>query len=408
MKKSSFLIVGILIFLGIFGVSGFYIFSTKIGDVRPALLPAQDIPSVQTTSPNTSSTEKFQASTIPLELPEGFAFTVYAENLGKARDVEIINDVVVVSIPEKGQVMVLKDTNADGKAEIANILLTNLNKPHGLAFHKGKLFVAEETQVVRYSFDGEKLTATQEKKLFDLPAGGRHTTRTLAFDDKDTMYISIGSTCDVCYEKDKRISTIMISDADGNNPRVFAKGLRNAPFIAWNSQTNSLWVTEMGRDFLGDNIPPDEINIVTEGKDYGWPICYGNNIHDTKFDKNTYIQDPCKDTQKPVYNIPAHSAPLGITFINSSQFPENWQGDALVAYHGSWNSTKPVGYKIVRLKVNGNTVEGEENFMTGFLPSTATSGGQTIGRPVDMAFSQEGNLFVSDDKSGRIYMIYKQ
>lgn len=140
--------------------------------------------------------------------------------------------------------------------------------------------------------------------------------------------------------------------------------------------------------------------IISENGDYGWPTCYGDRIHDTDFDKNVYTEDPCLFTQSPVFKIPAHSAPLGLTFINSKQFPEDWQGDLLVAYHGSWNRSIPTGYKVVRMKVDGNAISGEEDFLTGFL-----QGNQALARPVDLIFDKAGFLYISDDKAGYIFKI---
>jgi glucose/arabinose dehydrogenase len=195
----------------------------------------------------------------------------------------------------------------------------------------------------------------------------------------------------------------MVSDAEGNNPHTFASGLRNAPFLALHPTTGAVWATEMGRDNLGDNVPPDEINILREGKNYGWPICYGSKVYDTNFNSNTYVGDPCADTIAPIFPVPAHNAPLGLTFIKSDQFPAAQQDDLLVAYHGSWNRSVPDGYKIVRLSVRGGTVVGSDDFMTGFI-----SGRTVAARPVDVTFDVAGNLYVSDDKTGVIYIVQKQ
>ena len=400
MKKAAIILAIFIVVL----VGLFYLIRNSIGDIRPVILPAaqNSQSSEESASPNTNKTSP-KTSNLPLQLSNGLAFAVFAENLGKARDLELSpGGTLLISTPNTNQIIALPDNDNDGQADENKVILENLNNPHGLAFYKGKLFVAEEKQVVRYSWNEEQLLAKKEKVLFDLPEGGRHTSRTLAFDSKGNLYVSIGSTCDVCYEKDERIG-VMISDSEGTNPRLFAKGLRNAPFITINPKTDELWGTEMGRDFLGDNLPPDEINIIKEGKNYGWPICYGDNVHDVNFDTATYKDNPCEPNEKPTYNIPAHSAPLGLTFIKSDQFPQDWQGDLLVSYHGSWNSTKPVGYKVVRMDVEGNTIRSEEDFFTGFL-----QGAQTIGRPVDVLFDKEGNLFVSDDKAGRVYMIFQK
>jgi glucose/arabinose dehydrogenase len=217
------------------------------------------------------------------------------------------------------------------------------------------------------------------------------------------MYISIGSTCNVCNETPKIGGSLWISNSEGIKPQIFATGLRNAPFLTINPVTKELWATEMGRDFLGDNLPPDEINIIKKDKNYGWPLCYGNKIHDTNFDKKA--SNPCINTEPPLFEIPAHSAPLGIVFVDSSQFPSDWQGDLLVAYHGSWNRSTASGYKVVHMKVRGNSIVSAEDFLTGFLEGTDKD--LSKARPVDLLFDKQGNLYISDDKGGNIFIIQK-
>jgi hypothetical protein len=165
--------------------------------------------------------------------------------------------------------------------------------------------------------------------------------------------------------------------------------------------TGEVWATEMGRDWLGDDLPPDEINIIGEGRDYGWPICYGKNIHDAEFDKKVYARDPCADKTPSFIDIPAHSAPLGLAFFPEEGWPEEYWHDLLVAYHGSWNRSVPTGYKIVRyhLDSRGNYL-GEEDFITGWLTPAGA-----VGRPVDILIQPGGKLYISDDRAGLIYKV---
>lgn len=360
----------------------------KVGDVRPAVLP-----------PTKDITKIGDPLQFPLTLPPGFRVGIFAKGLGNARDLTFSpKGTLLVSISARGSVVALPDRNNDGKADEARAILTDLNKPHGIALFKSKLFVAEETRVVRYTFDEQALTGKEDKVLFSLPRAGRHITRTIAFDKKGVMFVSIGSTCDVCFEKHPFLGTVIISDEEGRNPRVFARGLRNSVFIAVDPKTDKLWGTEMGRDFLGDNKPPDEINVIEDGKDYGWPVCYGDRIFDEAFGQKTKAY--CNGTEPPLFDIAAHSAPLGLAFIYSEKFPKEWQGDLLVAYHGSWNRSTPIGYRVVRLALKGGTVVGEYDFITGFL-----KGPDVFGRPVDVAFDKHGSLFVSDDKAGVVYKV---
>ncbi len=340
---------------------------------------------------------KGDAVKIPLKSPQGFVVSVFADKLERPRDLMVSpGGTLLVSVPAKGQVLALIDKNNDGKADEVKTVLQNLNKPHGLGMQKNYLFVAEETQLVRYLWDEIKSEARLDRKLFDLPAGGRHTTRTITFSG-DSMYVSIGSSCDTCVEKHPWLASVIRSDIEGQNPVVYASGLRNAVFITANLQTGAIWSVDMGRDFLGDNIPPDEINVLYEGKNYGWPHCYGDRIFDPTLSGESSF---CTNTEPPVYKIQAHSAPLGLIFINSPMFPQSWQGDLLVSYHGSWNRSTPVGYKVVRLKVSGEHIIGVEDFLTGFLQGT-----EVLGRPVDLEFGIYGELYLSDDKAGTIYLI---
>ncbi len=343
---------------------------------------------------------------IPFQLPSGFTIHIFAQGLGNPRDLQFTpGGTLLVSNPTANQVLVLPDTNHDGLADSQKVIIKGENHVHGLAFYHEKLYIADVDKVVRYAWDEKNLEATKDRVLFLLPSNNDHNNRTLTFNDSGQLFISLGSTCNVCREAPEQGGSVLISNSEGVTPRIFATGLRNAPFTLVNSKTGELWGTEMGRDYLGDTTPPDEINIIKEGKDYGWPNCYGDRIHDTAFDTNQYIRDPCSSSEQPIFEIPAHSAPLGLTFINSPQFPPDWQGDLLVAYHGSWNSSVPVGYKVVHMKVNGNSITGSDDFLTGFLQGHTNN--SSLGRPVDLAFDTQGNLYISDDKAGAVYIVQK-
>lgn len=353
-------------------------------------------------NPETKKEQNSGENTDFLKVSSSFTIGIFAKSLGGgARDLEFSPEgVLLVSVPSLGKVMALPDRNGDGIADEIKDVLTNLDKPHGLAFFDGKLYVAETTRVTRYNWDGATLTASQDRVLFSLPyINPGHSTRSIAINKNGDMFISIGSSCDVCFEKEPFLATVIISDKDGRSPQLFAKGLRNAVFITINPQTQELWGGEMGRDYLGDDLPPDEINIIKEGKDYGWPNCFGNKVFDVKFNPSG-SPDICKSTEPPIYEIAAHSAPLGLVFINSEQFPKDWQNDLLVAYHGSWGRSTPTGYKIVRLHVAQNKIVGAEDFITGFLPAVA--------RPVDVLFDKYGSLYISDDKGGMIFKVVKR
>ncbi|MBI4127753.1 MAG: PQQ-dependent sugar dehydrogenase [Parcubacteria group bacterium] len=354
---------------------------------------------VNTSSPTEAPVEP-NTTGLPLSLPLGFSIATFAKDLSNARVLAFdARGNLWVSQTKKGIISLLEIE--DGKVIRQNPVLRNLNNPHGLDFDPFEpftLYFAEEDRISKIPVYSDAAPV----KIADLPSGGGHFTRTLGFGPDDRLYVSIGSSCNVCNEGDERRAKIFSMNPDGSDFREFARGLRNAVFFAWHPITDELWATENGRDLLGDDIPPDEINIIREGSNYGWPNCYGKNIHDTAFDKNTYIRNPCMEPFEipSAIDVQAHSAPLGLAFIPDS-WPEEYRDDLLVAYHGSWNRSVPTGYKVVRMKLDreGNFL-GEEDFITGWLREN----NEVLGRPVDLIF-HEGALYISDDKAGVIYRV---
>jgi glucose/arabinose dehydrogenase len=319
---------------------------------------------------------------------------------------------MLVSIPAQGKIVALPDRNNDGKADATITVADRLNQPHGLAFRCDqtcKLYIAETDQVAVYDYDQAKLRTSNKRKLLDLPDDGGHSSRTLLF-DQDRLLVAVGSSCNVCEERDERRAAIWKMNPNGSNAQLHARGLRNSVFLTHHPITKQVWATEMGRDLLGDNIPPDEINIIEPDRNYGWPICYGKNIHDTQFDRNRdYIRNPCEEPFEAASHIDlqAHSAPLGLAFVPAnSSWPEQYWNDLLVAYHGSWNRSTPTGYKIVRFDLDdrGQVIGEQHDFISGWL-----KGNQALGRPVDVQIRDDGSMYVTDDKAGVVYRVdYKK
>ena len=345
------------------------------------------------------------ATEFPLKLPVGMKIEIFARDLDGARVMAFdgAGDLWVSRTPE-GIVSKL-DVDQD-KVISQTDVFKNLNKPHGLAFDYtdySQLYIAEENQITRVSLNN----GNAKQKIADLPASGGHSTRTIDFGPDGRLYVATGSSCNVCDETDPRRAAIYSMNKDGSDFKMYAKGLRNSVFFDWSELDGSMWATENSRDLLGDNTPPDELNIIKEGANYGWPICYGQNIHDTEFDKKTYIRNPCMEPfETPAkVDLQAHSAPLGLSFVPERQiWPEDYWYDLIVAYHGSWNRTEPTGYKLVRVKIDGQgNYQGTEDFISGWY-----TGEGVLGRPVDVKFSPNGELFVSDDKAGVIYKITSQ
>jgi len=366
----------------------------SFGGALPVLLPAQK----DSTTPN-NQTQNSPVKSLPgLTLPSGFSISLFAQDLESPRDLIFDqNQTLLVSLPNEGKVIALPDKNKDGTADSEVTVISGLNRPHGLAFSDSYIYIAETDKVVRYSYNPIAFTATSPRKLFDLPAGGRHWSRSLLI-HQGKLLTSVGSSCDVCRESDWRRAAILISELDGTGLKTFASGLRNSVFMTTHPQTGEVWATDMGRDMIGNNLPPDEVNIVKEGGNYGWPFCYGQSIRDTSFEKNQ-SPNPCGSTVSSRIDLQAHSAPLGLAFIPQT-WPEEFRGKLLVAFHGSWNRNPPTGYKIVIVDPTINNPQSND-FITGWLRSDSSSSG----RPVDVEFSQSGALFVSDDKTGNIYLV---
>lgn len=335
-----------------------------------------------------------------LKVPTDFTISIFADNLKWARDLiwPDTNWNYILSRTSEWLITLLE--NKDGKIVNKKNLLNKLDNPHGLALSPdwSTLYYAETTKLSKLVLYSD----SKPIKLIDLPEWWRHFTRSLIYWPDEKLYISIWSTCDTCIETDERIATIYSVNTDWSNFQKVASWLRNSVFMATNPINWDLWATEMWRDNLWDNLPPDEINIIQKWSDYGWPICYGQNIHDTKFDKKTYIKDPCLDKIPAHIDLQAHSAPLWLSFIPEEWWPEEYWNDLLVSYHWSWNRSEPTWYKIVHIKLDDNwRVEKIEDFIYGWLDES----GSKLGRPVDILIFPGWLAFVTDDKKWVVYKI---
>ena len=338
-----------------------------------------------------------------LSVPTDFVASVYTVLPGEPRMLAYSPDGQLFATETgAGKVVLLKDTN--GVASDPVTFAEGLDMPHGLAFFKdpadGKtyLYVAEQGKVSRISYEaGQQRATTRQLLVNNLPKGGNHRTRTLAFGPDNKMYVSVGSSCNVCEDAPLRADVLQFNP-DGSGERVFAAGLRNAVGLAFNPTTGQLWETENGRDEIGNDMPPEEINILQDGKNYGWPYCYSNQVWDKDFNKRD--QAFCNTTVPPALPMQAHSAPLGISFYTGKRFPSAYQGAAFVGFHGSWNRDTKTGYKVVAIVVQNGQPVSYQDFATGWLnPQT----GEVWGRPVDPIMDQAGNLLVTDDQTGAIY-----
>lgn len=334
-----------------------------------------------------------------LNLPAGFSVSLFGLAKGPRFMAFSPAGVLHIAEPWEGTVVAMPDRDRDGVADERRVVIGGLNHPTSLAFHAGHLYVGEGHRVMRYDSDGQGGSVANPVPIVtDLPDGGQHWTRTIGIGPDERLYISVGSSCNVCVETDWKRASILQYNLDGSGGRVYAGGLRNSVGIAWQPGSGRLYATENGRDNLGDDLPPEELNEIRDGGFYGWPRCHGSGIRDPRFGTS---DDACAGQIAPAVAMQAHSAPLGLTFIGGSAFPETVHGDLLVAFHGSWNRSVATGYKVVRVVFRDGQPTGQvEDFLTGFLV-----GGGGWSRPVGVQFGPDGALYMTDDRGGGVFRI---
>ena len=339
-----------------------------------------------------------------LQVPTGFKVDVFAAEITGGRLMAVSPDgVLFIARQPKGDVVALPDRNGDGKADAVEVVASGLTRPHSVAFHKGYLYIATNPAILRMKYEGGKAQGTPEKpeKVVDLPVSTTsHWTRTVDFGPDGKMYVSIGSSCNSCEEEDERRTTIMQYNADGTGGRVFAKGLRNAIGIDFDPKTGKLWSTDMGQDKLGEEFPPCEINLIEDGKHYGFPYFVGDNVPNADLSNPTGSLKK-EDAVPPAYALPAHISPVGAAFYDGRKFPAAYR-TLYVALHGSSPTGRKerIGYKVVRVNIAKNKVTSIDDFVTGFL-----SNGEVSGRPAGVVTGADGSLYISDDNKGFIYRV---
>jgi glucose/arabinose dehydrogenase len=337
---------------------------------------------------------------LPIVLPAGFAADVFADGLGAPRALAVDSaGTLLVSIPSQGKVVALDDRAAGHPARPV-VVADGLDLPHGLAFRHGRLYVAETGRILQFRYDATRRRARDPAVVVaGLPAGEHHWTRGIAFGPDGGLYVSIGSSCDVCREADRRRASIVRYEADGSGERLFATGLRNPVGLAFHPRTGTLWTTINERDWRKGGAPPDYVTEVFAGSAYGWPDCY--------VERGRFVPDPelpdlrdCRGFTPPTFEVPAHSAPLGLTFYSGSPFPAPYRETLFVAMHGSRPGLPSAGYKVARVVFQGGRPVGIEDFATGWRRDD-----RVWGRPVDVVTGRDGALYVSDDHGGRIIRI---
>jgi len=335
-----------------------------------------------------------------IKLPKGFKIDVFAENVDNARSIALGEKTVFIGNRKGDKVFALQDLNADGRAEKRFVIAKGLEMPNGVAFRKGDLYVAEVNKILKFPNIEAQLANPPKGEVINsqFPSDYHHGWKYIAFGPDDKLYVPVGAPCNVC-EQDKEIyATITRMNPDGSGLEVFAKGVRNSVGFDWHPDTKELWFTDNGRDMLGDDLPADELNHAPKkGMHFGFPYCHQGDTPDPEFGN----KGKCADFTPPKFKQGAHVAGLGMEFYTGSSYPKKYKNAVFIAQHGSWNSSKKVGYKVIAVFLEGNKVVGDEDFATGWL-----QGEKAWGRPVDIEQLPDGSILVSDDFANAIYRIW--
>lgn len=331
-----------------------------------------------------------------VRLPDGFAIEIYAE-VPNARSLAAGRNGVVFVSNRRGDSVYAIVPGAAGRNRVIEIA-DDLDTPNGIAWFDGDLYVAEISRVLVYRDIDNRLTRPPEPERvdIDLPSEGHHGWRYIGFGPDDKLYISIGAPCNICDRAG--FARIERMNPDGSEREIWAEGVRNSVGFTWHPETGELWFTDNGRDMLGDDIPPCELNRASrKGMHFGYPWCHGSDVLDPQFGKGR----SCGDYTAPVQNLGAHVAPLGLKFYTGEQFPEAYRNQVFIAEHGSWNRSKKAGYRISLVRLEDGQAVAYETFADGWL-----QGQTTKGRPVDLLVQPDGSMLVSDDANGLVYRIY--
>lgn len=340
-------------------------------------------------------------------LPEGFKIEVFAR-VNNARSLALTpNGTLFIGNRAGDKVYAVRDTDGDWKADEKYVIAEGLRMPNGVAFKDGSLYVAEVSKLWRFDDIEENLNTPPDPVLVydDYPTDRHHGWKYISFGPDGKLYVPVGAPCNICESKNEMYASITRMNADGSGREVYAHGVRNTVGFTWHPETGEMWFTDNGRDWLGNDEPPCELNrIVEAGQHFGYPYCHGGYFKDPEFGDKF----PCDDFVKPAQNLGPHVAPLGIKFCTSASFPETYKLRAFIAEHGSWNREQEVGHTGHKITMV-TQVEGKgtayEDFATGFLDNSSN---KAWARPVDLIFAPDGSMLVSDDLAGTVFRIWYQ
>ena len=340
------------------------------------------------------------AADLPFKLsaPPGFGIDVVSTAVAGARFLAVApNGDVIVSEIGRGAVVAVRPGSPPNSAP--RMVARGLERPNGLAFRGNDLYIATWSGITVIP-DYPRGIGSPRVLFSDMPRNADHNARAVALADDGSIYISSGSDCNICRESNPRLATVLRYNADGTGGRIFASGLRNASGLAV-GPFGRLWAVVNQRDNLRPdhtNLPPDELDLLRDGGDYGWPGCYP--VDAERRPNPEFPSADCSGALPTTFNFPAHSAPLQALFYRGTQFPAHYRGALFVAYHGSWNRQPPTGYKVVAVTFTDGLPTSVEDFVTGWL----TAGYQVRGRPVGLATAADGSLYISDD-TGYVFRV---
>jgi glucose/arabinose dehydrogenase len=338
-----------------------------------------------------------------IKLPAGFNIAVYAE-VDNARSLALSSSgTLFIGNRDGDKVYAVRDTDGDFKADKKWTVASGLNSPNGVALKDGDLYIAEISRILRIRGIESKLNNPGKPEVvYDkFPTEGHHGWKYIAFGPDGKLYVPVGAPCNIC-EPEPVYAAIHRMNADGTGLELFASGIRNTVGFTWHPETKNIWFTDNGRDVLGDELPPCELNTAPQkGMHFGYPYCHAGTIKDPEFG----MKKPCTDFNAPAQNMAPHSAPLGLKFYTGSMFPSEYKNKLFVAEHGSWNRSKQVGYngyRISLLTIQGDKSVSYETFASGWLGADKLT---SWGRPVDVLLLPDGSMLVSDDKADVVYRI---
>ncbi len=349
------------------------------------------------------SLNPLRAGDLPLDkikLPPGFKIEIFARDVQNARSLSLSpRGTLFVGTQGKGSVYAVVDSNDDYRADKVYTLIAGLNMPNGVAFRQGDLYIAEVNRVIKLSNIERSLEHPPKLSVINnsFPRDKTHGWKFIRFSPDGLLYVPVGAPCNICDHGDPYAS-IMRMKPDGSHLEVFARGIRNSVGFDWHPETGELWFTDNGRDMLGDDLPPDELNRAPKpGMHFGYPHRHGRNIADPEYG---VVDDESRFTM-PAQELGPHVASLGMRFYRGEMFPQKYRNQIFIAEHGSWNRREKIGYRITMVSLDHNDAVSYETFAEGWLQSDDSA----WGRPVDLEILPDGSMLVSDDQAGVIYRI---